>query len=539
MLAFKTFCQPDLKRGLVAYYPFNGNAKDESGNNQHPDFSNVSFISDKNGNGRSAVEFNGKSQYICIPNSPSLNFAKSFSISAYVKVSGFYSGKCHGNRIIMKGANDYQQGNYYLTFDDNYYTKGQNCNNTAVDKQHQTFYGPYTSNIEKKYVVTGKWYLLTYTCNGQTAKLYIDCDLYGSGSVGGNRFSNSDDLFFGKLDNDEYPYWFNGALDEVRIYNRELSADEVTALCSLNTPPATVTPEAAFDYTITNCNKLEAKLTKNVALKKYQWLLDGKNIGNSIKCAAVLSAKGSHTLKLIATGTDGKELSIVKNITVAAPDADFNYTLKKEPAAYQFSIAGKQRHQYAWYINNSSAGNKKKFTRTFETGGTYSVRLEATDKNGCRSVEEKDIVVTIPVTAAAEPVTTVLTLPATPLVADTAALQLPEKRITNRQQEIEVVNDSVTVVFYDNAEVDGDSVTVVYNNKIIALHQRLSDKPVRFTLPVLGNSFENELIMYAENLGSIPPNTALMLVFDGEKRYEITMSSNNTANSSVVFKLKR
>ena len=44
--------------------------------------------------------------------------------------------------------------------------------------------------------------------------------------------------------------------------------------------------------------------------------------------------------------------------------------------------------------------------------------------------------------------------------------------------------------------------------------------------------------MYAENLGSIPPNTALMVIYDGKKRYELNISSSKTSNGVIRFKLK-
>ena len=60
-----------------------------------------------------------------------------------------------------------------------------------------------------------------------------------------------------------------------------------------------------------------------------------------------------------------------------------------------------------------------------------------------------------------------------------------------------------------------------------------------FTIKVEPAPYENELIMYAENLGSIPPNTALMIIYDGTKRHEVNISSSNSNNGKVIFTLKR
>ena len=59
-----------------------------------------------------------------------------------------------------------------------------------------------------------------------------------------------------------------------------------------------------------------------------------------------------------------------------------------------------------------------------------------------------------------------------------------------------------------------------------------------FTIKINPGNSRNELVMYAENLGSIPPNTALMVIYDGDKRYEINVNSNKTTNGAVSFRLR-
>src|SRR6266480_3163043 len=114
--------QVNLSQGLVAYYPFNGNANDQSGNNNNPFFNNAVLTSDRNGNPNSAYYFNGTNSYMQIPNSASLNPTK-ISLFALVKPMGFYQGVCHGNVILNKGNNDNNvQSQYKLRFSDNLYS---------------------------------------------------------------------------------------------------------------------------------------------------------------------------------------------------------------------------------------------------------------------------------------------------------------------------------------------------------------------------------------------------------------------------------
>jgi hypothetical protein len=89
--------------------------------------------------------------------------------------------------------------------------------------------------------------------------------------------------------------------------------------------------------------------------------------------------------------------------------------------------------------------------------------------------------------------------------------------------------------FYDNGEIDGDSISVFYNGKLVLSHQRLSDKPISLKLTIDKNAKENIVTMYADNLGTIPPNTALMIVTDGGKRYEVRMESDYGKSGSVIF----
>ncbi|MEO8403709.1 MAG: hypothetical protein ABI480_03920 [Chitinophagaceae bacterium] len=105
--------------------------------------------------------------------------------------------------------------------------------------------------------------------------------------------------------------------------------------------------------------------------------------------------------------------------------------------------------------------------------------------------------------------------------------------------EIEVESDSVKVDFYDNGEIDGDSISVFYNNQLLAFSQKLSTRSVHFVLAIDSTKEYNELTMFADNLGSIPPNTALMIVTDGKKQHEVRLTSNLDKNATIRLKKKK
>ncbi|MEP6711477.1 MAG: hypothetical protein ABJA37_03625 [Ferruginibacter sp.] len=114
-----------------------------------------------------------------------------------------------------------------------------------------------------------------------------------------------------------------------------------------------------------------------------------------------------------------------------------------------------------------------------------------------------------------------------------------EKRNNTLLKTIEVDNESIKVDLYDNGEIDGDSISLFYNNKLLLSHKRLSDKAITLNIPVAQDDGVNELVMYAENLGSIPPNTALMVVTDGSKRYEIRITSDLQKSGAIRFLHKK
>jgi hypothetical protein len=99
---------------------------------------------------------------------------------------------------------------------------------------------------------------------------------------------------------------------------------------------------------------------------------------------------------------------------------------------------------------------------------------------------------------------------------------------------IDVDSDSLKVTLYDNGEVDNDTISLFYNRKLVAAKKLLSDKPLTFMLAV--DTTVNEIAMYAENLGRLPPNTALAVIYAGDKRFELGMTSTFIKNATIRFR---
>lgn len=99
--------------------------------------------------------------------------------------------------------------------------------------------------------------------------------------------------------------------------------------------------------------------------------------------------------------------------------------------------------------------------------------------------------------------------------------------------EILVDTGSIRLDFYDNATIDGDSVTVTINKNAVVSRQLLSAKPVTAYVTVsLDNPF-HEVEMIADNLGTIPPNTALLIITAGTKKYQLFLSSTKQKSAMI------
>jgi len=125
----------------------------------------------------------------------------------------------------------------------------------------------------------------------------------------------------------------------------------------------------------------------------------------------------------------------------------------------------------------------------------------------------------------------------------TATATLAAAEFAHRETEIiqtvAFKSDSLVISLYDNGEIDGDTVSVVLNGKVIIARQGLTAKAITTTVYVGDLADSIQLGMYAENLGRIPPNSGLLIVRDGTDRYSIRFSGDLQRNSAIVLRRKR
>lgn len=120
-------------------------------------------------------------------------------------------------------------------------------------------------------------------------------------------------------------------------------------------------------------------------------------------------------------------------------------------------------------------------------------------------------------------------------------LPVPRVLIERENNLVKVINTSaqeLVISLYDNGTIDNDTISVYHNNELVISHKKLTYAPITVRIHCDKTETRHELIVVAENLGDIPPNTALMVVTTpdgGRERYEITLASNETRNAKVVI----
>lgn len=121
---------------------------------------------------------------------------------------------------------------------------------------------------------------------------------------------------------------------------------------------------------------------------------------------------------------------------------------------------------------------------------------------------------------------------------NTPAANLASRKVETIQS-VYFTSDSLDITLYDNGEVDGDTVSVIMNGQVIMPKVGLSTNAVRKRISTAKIGDSIQLIMYAESLGSLPPNTGLLIVYDGKERYEIRFSGDMQKSSAIVFRRRR
>ena len=209
--------------GLVAYYPFNGNANDESGNGNHGAVNGAALTKDRFGNANSAYSFDGVNDVIVMPDSSSLDVVTHFTLAAWVLIKGPNSG--YPDQVIISKVGG-RSGN-------NGYQLGMVSPNSGGGKICVAFNSKgesWPANILcAGNVSLNKWTYIAGVYDHNALKLYIDGTLVGLKVIGKKDVVNSQSTLRISGDDNMHAY-VNGCIDDIRIYNRSLSESEIQQL---------------------------------------------------------------------------------------------------------------------------------------------------------------------------------------------------------------------------------------------------------------------------------------------------------------------
>ncbi|MBF0102330.1 MAG: SUMF1/EgtB/PvdO family nonheme iron enzyme [Desulfobacterales bacterium] len=218
IVLFSTTSYADIHNGLIAYYPFDGNANDASGNGHDGTVVGASLTYDRFGAANRAYLFDGQDDYIDLGNS------KDFQMSTWTITGWFFVSKkpINPTGIITKDENKSSKFNYALML----------YSDLTLISEYETCSSETNQSIRTP-VKDGEWIFFTMVRNQETSKQILYVNGQEKNSMTGDTPCVDGDghVFIGYAPYDLNPFdYFNGSIDDIRIYNRALSMDEITSL---------------------------------------------------------------------------------------------------------------------------------------------------------------------------------------------------------------------------------------------------------------------------------------------------------------------
>lgn len=369
--------------GLVGWWPFNGNANDESGNGNHGTVNGATLTTDRNGVQNSAYSFNGFSSYVRIKNSKSLNNS-SVGLSGWFKTSNLATDDFIGAKgIVSKWWQSPSMCN------DNYnaflicLTKPSNTNQTVIGAATDFYAGNNFTSISS--VNLNMWTHFVFTHDKSGGKLYLNGILINLNNLKGEICNSINDLIIGAdVNNGSIYRFFNGHLDDIAIYNRALTQEEITALYT-STPPCTnpsavITPQGNTTFCQGGFVNLNASTGTNY---KYEWYNNGQLINGATTSVYQATTSGNYTVKVIdgACNATSTATTVTVNPNPTATITAQGNTTFCEGGFVNLVASGGTSYQ--WNTGSSAA------TISATQSGTYTVNVF--NSFGCQATASQQV----------------------------------------------------------------------------------------------------------------------------------------------------
>lgn len=331
VLFSKNIYSQNLENGLVAYYPFNNNANDESGNNHNGSLiGDPKYIDNRFGQENSAIYFDGAGDYVQVEDHVDLECGNVHSLTAWIKPET----RNYNNAVISKYMSDTPSEDGYIVM----LSKNHDIRMWVKDGNEGGGEIPWYSNFS----FYGQWSFLCFTISEDTLRGYINGKEFSKAYYNHSEFTGNSRNFIiggsysGEFQAVSYYSFFKGAIDDVRVYNRTLSDAEIHQLYTENgwdgdntgnKPQITQQPTNAVKNTGDDVSFTIEAIGDNLS---YQWKKDGADISNNSRISGATSNslsisnlaesdEGSYSCEVF--NTEGSVESNAAALTVIDPSA--------------------------------------------------------------------------------------------------------------------------------------------------------------------------------------------------------------------------
>lgn len=421
--------QVNLSSGLVAFYPFNGNATDASGNGFNGTVVSATLVNNKQGYSSSAYSFNGSNQYIRFGDILDSVFCKSpiakFSISGWAK-SNTWSAFQGGNILIAKTAGGSGPDQWLINHDNDGYLK------VVVKSNSLTNFVEWKSSST---IPTGQWFSFTITFDGSISTASNRVSIYvnnvigtfarSGGTMGTTCQNSSQEITIGSAHAAGNPgtpnNLYNGSVDDIRIYNRVLTSQEIDSLSRYVAPPVSsfILGQSSYGFCLGDSVNVGFSVTNKSFNANCTYTVERSDSTGSFASPVVMGSKvRSSTL---TSGSDNVKILIPQNLpsanyrirVVTDSPADTstwaNMSVGVKPIA-AFSISDTAKCllgnsfsftnsssissgslSYGWSFGDGATSQLANPSKAYTQHGTYNVTLTATSNRGCAASTSKSV----------------------------------------------------------------------------------------------------------------------------------------------------
>ena len=356
--------------GLVGYWPFNGNANDESGNNNNGTVNGATLTNDRNGVANKAYSFDGLNDNILINNNFFNNGWSEFTVSIWYNLNQqpnsnngnsshilFNTKPHHGIALTM----NWGSSNKYSLF----------LGDGAPSNSWNAFFNSKSTQT----ISLNTWRHIVINKIAKKYYLYIDgnLDVIWDSPILVQSYLTK--LYFGSCDPLNSSEVINGKLDDIAIFNRALTQQEITVLYTgCSTPTATITPQSNTTFCQGGSVVLNASTGTGYT---YEWYKDGNLINGSIASTYTANQSGSYTVKVINGSCNATSsattVTVNPNPTATINAAGVSTFCQGGSVVLNASIGS--GYTYEWYKNGNIINGSTTSSYTANQSGSYTVKV--------------------------------------------------------------------------------------------------------------------------------------------------------------------